>query len=108
MDELGNGAPLNQLSRLSERVAALEARNGAELNNIREDLKMMRNTMHEVSNTITKAVISAEADRSVMTAHMKECAMRAGRQEWYGRVILAAIVATLGFLIKAHFFPGVY
>jgi hypothetical protein len=102
---LTNGI-FNAISRIESRVAALEARNGAEIAGLKRDTEAIRQSGHEIGNTLTAFIASSSADRMVMRGHMEECAKRAARQEWYGRLILTAMVGTLAFFIKAHFFPA--
>ena len=103
----------NTMARMEARIAALEARNGAEIAGLKRDTEMIRSNMHEYATTMQQFIGAINMDRStvmadriVMQEHIKECARRAARQEWYGRAILAGLVGLLGFLLKAHFFPG--
>lgn len=96
---------LNALTRMGERVAALEARSTTEIAALKKDTEVIRSSMHDIGNTLQQFIATSYADRAIMQSHMKECTERSVRMEWYGRFILMTLIAVVAFLLEKHFWP---
>lgn len=103
----------NAMTRMGERVAALEARSGAEIAALKADTAMIRSQGHELNNRLQEVIGLFSAGQNnlgraqaTLEGHMRSCDVRGARLEWLARVIAVAVIGMLGFLIKLHFFPG--
>jgi len=95
------------VSRLGERVAALEARASAEIAALKDDTAHIRHTQHEVANTIQGFIATSSTNQLLLTEHLKICDTRSARLERIAWGVMAGVVAVLGLLLKIHFFPTV-
>ena len=103
-DEMDDGVPLatNTLSRMGERLAALEGRTQAQIASLQADTTQIRQMGHELRTELQNVVAVALAGQTAIRGHMEQCERRAARQEKIGFLILTAMIAALGFLVAPY------
>ena len=99
--EEGDGvstATANVISRMGERLAALEVRTNA----LTDDTKRIRDNQHEAANVLQQFIAVVSNDKAVMMQHIADCAKRGARMERLGWMILTGIVGLIFLWIQRH------
>src|SRR5690348_14802541 len=91
------------ISRMGERLAALEAASKLEIAALKQDTETIRANLHRALNTMQEFIVSAQADKAILREHLLRCDNRGQRIE---RVIwgVAGGVGALFIIWVTHFF----
>lgn len=97
----------SMLTRMGERLAALEARANSEIASLKGDTEAIRRLLHESNQTLTAFIgqqiaanSSAKADRELLDQHMKMCDRRGqilNRAAW---TVVGTLFLILGYLLS--------
>ena len=105
MEEVEGGL-LNTLTRMGERLAALEARNGAEIDALKRDTEAIRDQGHKLRNELQEFIRLMIKAQTSLEAHIVVCDHRGVRLERVGYGVATVVITILGFLLKQQFFPS--
>lgn len=101
-DDAQMDATANVISRIGERLAALEASTKLEIAALKQDTETIRSNLHRALNTMQEFIVSAQADKAILREHLLRCDARGQRIE---RVIwgVAGGIGMLFILWAQHF-----
>ena len=99
----GNPGLTVVISRLGERVAALEARSVAEIAALKDDTAHIRSTQHEFANQMQVFISATHSEQTLLREHVKLCDARSARLEKVSFAVLGLLITLLGLLLNAHF-----
>lgn len=108
MDDVENpgGLAFNIASRIEARLAALEAGNRAEIAALKGDTEILRVGNHDLRKEIQIMMIEGARAQSALEDHLRQCDQRGANLMRLGFIILGAVMAVLGFMLKTYFHIG--
>ena len=90
------------ISRIGERLAALEVSTRIEIAALKQDTETIRSNLHRALNTMQEFIISSQADKAILHQHLVRCDARGQRIE---RLIwgVAGGIGALFIIWATHF-----
>lgn len=102
----GSAIWVNIASRIEARLAALEAGNRAEISALKGDAEALRSGNHQLRTEIQTMMIAQTRAQASLEDHLRQCDRRGANLMRLGFIILGAVLAVLGFVLRAFFHLG--